>query len=257
MAASGAMTTQEFEAALAAMPGHLRLSGGLWGRYLRGEVLPQGSVGRAGLSLVARIDRALPGTASTFYHPVWELLDFRKLIGPDELRDLYLSMGEEVWGGMVDLQTGGEPGLQKEVFHFWRDRELSEEQALKIRSMSTLDGVAAALIEARMAYFAQDRGDYLDAMMEVSIQLSTASKSELFQTLRMKSALFIVTGIWLQEMGRFLIDPPALKDYEKYLRRLLVKAMDEWHRKCEALLELLPRHMATQFRAWRRQVEYH
>lgn len=257
MAASGTVIAQEFEKALTAMPGHLRLSSGLWGRYLRGEVRPQGSVGREGLSLVARIDRALPGTASTFYHPVWELLDFRRLIGPDDLRDLYLSMGEEVWSGMVDLQTGGEPGLQQEVFHFWRARDLSEEQTLKIRSMPTLDGVAAALIEARMAYFAQDRGDFLDAMMNVSIQLSSASKSELFQTLRMKSALFIVMGIWLQEMGRFLVDPPALQDSERYVRGLLVKAMDDWHRKCEALLELLPRHMATQFRVWRRHVEYH
>lgn len=202
------------------MPGHLRLSSGLWGRYLRGEVLPQGSVGKEGLSLVARIDRALPGTASTFYHPVWELLDFRRLIGPDDLRDLYLSMGEEVWSGMVDLQTGEETGLQKEAFHFWRDRYLSEEQSLKIRSMATLDGIAAALIEARMAYFAQDRSDFVDAMMNVSIQLSTAKESELFQTRRMKSALLIVKGIWLQEMGRLLIDPPALLDYEKYLRKL-------------------------------------
>lgn len=257
MAASGTEIAQEFETALAAMPGHLRLSSGLWGRYLRGEVLPQGSVGRDGPSLVVRIDRALPGTASTFYHPVWELLDFRRLIGPDELRDLYLSMGEEVWRGMVDLRTGGEQGLQQEVFHFWRNRRLLEKQSLKIRSMATLDGVAAALIEARMAYFAQDRSNFLDAMMDVSIQLTAASESELFQTLRMKSALLIVKGIWLQEMGRFLIDPPALQDSEKYVRGLLVKEMDEWHRKCDALLKALPRHMATQFRVWRRQVELH
>jgi len=255
MAASGTVIAQEFETALAAMPGHLRLSSGLWGRYLRGEVLPQGSVGKEGLSLVARIDRALPGTASTFHHPVWELLDFRRLIGPDDLRDLYLSMGEEVWSGMVDLQTGEEPGLQKEAFHFWRNRYLSEEQSLKIRSMATLDGIAAALIEARMAYFAQDRSDFVDAMMNVSIQLSTAEESELFQTRRMKSALLIVKGIWLQEMGRLLIDPPALLDYEKYLRKLIAGEMNDWHRKCEALLELLPRHMASQFRVWTRQVE--
>lgn len=106
-----------------------------------------------------------------------------------------------------------------------------------------------------MAYFAQDRSDFVDAMINVNIQLSTAGESELFQTLRMKSALLIVQGIWLQEMGRLMVDSPALQDYEKYVRKLIALEMNDWHRKCVALLELLPRHMATQFRVWRRQVE--
>lgn len=255
MAAAGVSTAQEFESALSGMPGRLRLSGGLWGRYLRGDVLPQGSTAREGQSLVLRIDRALPGTAATFYHPVWELLDFKKLLGPDQLRELYLQMGREVWEGMVDLRPGDRPVLRSDVFHFWRRRKLEHGHSQKIRSMSMLDGIASSLIEARMAYFAQDRMDVLNSMTEADIHLMRAKDDvTLFGTLRMQTVVLLLKGIWLQEMGRLAVDPPALDEVEQVVRDMLSEETDKWEEACDNHLATLPRHMAVQFRRWRRSV---
>ncbi len=258
MAASGAATAQEFELVLSGMPGRLRLSSGLWGRYLRGDVLPQGSSAKEGQSLVLRIDRVLPGTAATFYHPVWELLEFKKLLGPDRLRELYLQMGKEVWEGMVDLRPGDQPVLRSDAFHFWRRRKLEPVHSSKIRSMSMLDGIAAGLIEARMAYLAQDRIDFLNSMCESYIHLMRGKEDvDLFGSLRMQSTLALLKGVWLREMGRLAIDPPALSEVEQVVRDMFSDATNTWEEECDQQLAKLPRHMAVQFRRWLRLVGQH
>ncbi len=258
MAAAGAATAQEFESTLSGMLGRQRLSGGLWGRYLRGDVLPQGSAAKEGQSLVMRIDRALPGTAATFYHPVWELLDFKKLLGPDQLRELYLQMGKDVWEGMVDLRPGDQPVLRSDAFHFWRRRKLEHYQSQKIRAMSVLDGIASSLIEARMAYFAQDRSDVLNSMSEAYIHLMRAEEDDtLFGSLRMQSVVLLLEGMWLCEMGRLVVDPPAPHPVEQAVRDMFVGAADDWEEYCDWHLEKLPRHMAVQFRRWRKLVAHY
>lgn len=255
MAASGALVAQEFERALARMPGNVRLSSGLWTRYLRGDVLPQGSSEKGGPSLVTRIDRAFPGTAGTFYHPVWELLDFPRLLGPDDLRKLYLSMGEEVWRGMVDLESGTDSILSTEFFHFWRCRRLSDEQAVKIRSMQTLDGLAAGLIEARMAYLRQDRIDFFNAMTVAYGHVVQAKKASiLFESKRMQSVLLIMMGLWLQEMGRLVLDPPAVFEAQRQMRTWMQQASRGWIEVCDKHQHELPKHMEIQFRRWRKLV---
>lgn len=255
MAASGALVAQEFERALARMPGNVRLSSGLWTRYLRGDVLPQGSSDKDGPSLITRIDRAFPGTAGTFYHPVWELLDFPRLLGPDDLRKLYLSMGEEVWRGMVDLESGTGSVLSTEPLHFWRYRRLSKDQAVKIRSMQTLDGLAASLIEARMAYLRQDRIDFFNAMTVAYGHLVQAKKeSTLFESKRMQSVLLIMMGLWLQEMGRLVLDSPAVFEAQRQMRDWMRQANRGWVDACDTHQSALPRHIEVQFRRWRRLV---
>lgn len=202
-----------------------------------------------------RIDRALPGTAATFYHPVWELLDFKKLLGPDQLRELYLQMGKEVWEGMVDLRPGDQPVLRSDAFHFWRRRKLEHDHSQKIRAMSVLDGIASSLIEARMAFFAQDRIDVLNSMSEAYIHLMRAKKDDtLFGTLRMQSVVLLLEGMWIGEMGRLVVDPPAPHAVEQVVRDMFSRAADDWEEFCDGHLAKLPRHMAVQFRRWRRHV---
>lgn len=258
MAASGVLIAQEFEKAVAAMPGNLRLSEGLWGRYLRGEVAPQGSAGKEGQSLVLRIDRALPGTAAIFYHPVWEVLDFPRLIGPDQLRSLYLTMARDVWLGMVDLSAGDEPVLRKDAFHFWRNRLLRPDQSMRIRAMATLDGIAAGLIECRMGFFAQNRTDCLNALADVLIHFMKAKKGPgQFDTPRMQSALLLMKGIVLQELVRLMVDPPAVSDEDRFTKRVFSNSHDIWESECDKHQQNLPRHMVVTFRRWRKQVSHY
>ncbi|EYC52949.1 hypothetical protein AZ34_14550 [Hylemonella gracilis str. Niagara R] len=182
-------------------------------------------------------------------------MDFPRLLGPDDLRKLYLSMGEEVWRGMVDLESGTDSVLSTEFLHFWRRRILSDELAVKIRSMETLDGLAAGLIEARMAYLRQDRIDFFGAMTTAYVQLVRAKKeSTLFESRRMQSVLLIMMGLWLQEMGRLVLDPPVVFDAQHQMRAWMQQVSRGWIDACEKHQSLLPKHMEVQFRRWRKLV---
>ena len=190
MEAAGADQAAQMEKQFLRQKPVVRLSSGLWPRYLRGDVLPQGSLEGHRSSLVARLDKIYPGTESIFNHPVWELLDFDRLLGPRDLKRHYLTLGGDIYDELTLLPPGVEEFVDYEKLSFWRERNESRNEVW--RYLSDLDGIAVCLIEARLDYLAQDLGGFFQAMLGAGHEFIRLGKSPVFQDDKSRAALLLM-----------------------------------------------------------------
>ena len=210
MEAAGAEQAAQMEKLLLRQKPAIRLSSGLWPRYLRGDVLPQGSLEGSRSSLVVRLDKIYPGTESIFNHPVWELLDFDRLLGPRDLKRLYLALGGEIFGELTLLPPGVEELVDYEKLSFWRARDENRSEVWKY--LPDLDGIAVCLLEARLDYLAQDVGGFVQAMLGAGHEFIRLGKSPVFQDDKSRAALLLMEMMAQRYASCLVQDDPFMED---------------------------------------------
>lgn len=244
MAVSGKKSAVDFEALFARSNSRIKLPQGSWSRYLRGEITPQGARNEEVLSLVKRMDSRFPGTADVFQNPLWRLLDFNEWLSPQELKAMYVDMGEADIPEFIDPKCGAPADRLVHHFHFWRPSYSFNERRVRLQRRTGISGVAACLIEARMDYLGQDPASFLVCL---KVALSHLQDLEKYSSPKMKSAFLIMRGACAAYARSTLIDDGKnirssrhealaregsylwknwVLDYEDHLYRLPAKARD-------------------------------
>lgn len=250
MTAFGATQADQFEKLISKSHRSIHLSSGQWPRYLRGDVMPQGSLERHKANLVARLDRIHQGTAEIFYHPIWELLDFHRLLGPGQLLTLYMSMDETVWTHFVNCNWDESGMPDGGATPFWKiDRNAADLQR-KWSQIPGFDGLAVCLIEARMGYLAQDEVKFTDAILAASSKLVKMAKAPEFQFQKQLSALLVLERMCLclaEQLIVFTRDPEGGDDQ---LSLMVLHLSDKWRQRAQAHLDSLTKPAAALFAKW-------
>lgn len=253
MVATGAQQSDQFERFISKSHPNIHLSSGLWPRYLRGDVIPNGSLERHKANLVFRLERIRPGTAEIFYHPMWELFNFDKLLGPRELRTLYVTMGKSVWRPFLDHVCNPDESPNFERTPFWKKSEDPELLVNALSQIGGLDGVAACLIEARMAYLAQNEAVFLITMMEAYSHLGALATTPEFEFPKEQSALLLMQTICLGVPSSLLphlgSEAPGDTLCELFQSRHIA-----WRRRALEHAKSLPKPWAAQFKKWTNEV---
>lgn len=201
-----ATSLQEMEEALQDQHG-IRLASGLWSRYMRGEVTPQGSLAGAANSLVLRLNKVRPGTAAVFYHPLWNYVEWNPLIDLRAIRRDYLQLGDDVAVRFVRrVQLGRERAFPKSDA-FWHMPKTIEARQSSINSFKIWNALAAYLMEARLAYAAQQIEAYIHSQsMAIKIIAMLRDKPILNHPMPCIALLVMealcLQGLWLHEDGR-------------------------------------------------------
>lgn len=177
----------------------LRKSGS-WGCYMRGDSGPRSALSQGSNSLVSTIDReaGFSGSASFFYHPFWDLLDFSELVTPAEMKSLSLKLDDKLWRQFVRYAVTSEGNRVGEMFWYRApDHEKFPEQLGK---HITLDNLAASLICARMSYLSQDMVAF-QRFFSASFRLMEGySEREFFNDNRMRSLRLLIEADWLAQL---------------------------------------------------------
>lgn len=231
MEAAGAEQAAQMEKLLLRQKPVIRLSSGLWPRYLRGDVLPQGSLEGNRSSLVVRLDKIYPGTESIFNHPVWELLDFDRLLGPRDLKRHYLTLGEDIYDQITLLPPGLEE-FEYENLSFWRAGIKSRDDVWKY--LADLDGIAVCLIEARLDYLAQDAEGFVRAMVGAGNEFIRLGKSPVFQDDKSRAALLLMELMAHRYASCLVKDDPNVE----YSRPDLCVHVDHWQESWDVRAQL-------------------
>lgn len=254
MAVSGAVQADQFEKLISKSRLDIHLSSGLWPRYLRGDVMPQGSLERHKTNLVFRLERFRPATADIFYHPIWELFNFDKLLGPRELRTIYAGLNKSVWEPFMSHNINPDESPNFERSPFWKILHSPESLNEALSQIDGFDGVAVCLIEARMAYLAQDEDEFTIAMMAAYSHLDALAKNPEFEFPKLQSAFLVLQTMCLRFVGflmPYLLVPPSSGDD---MCELFQARYGDWNKKIRAHAKSLPRHAASQFAKWSNQV---
>lgn len=237
MQASGALTAEEFELRYAKPTGKIRLSRGLWSRYLRGETLPQGAATGGGRSLVDRLDKQYPDTRDVFFHPVWDLLDFENLLGPAQLREKYLCLHEDIWSQFVACQEKPNPNAPSTPLTFWPLIQSESVRKMRLARLRGLDGLTACLIEARMGYLSQTEQRFVYSLAAAGQQLRKLSTELAFSSTRMQSALLVMEALCVAFVAKKTIDAPPSNEAHSALRSIARCWQWNWMDKYEAHLK--------------------
>lgn len=254
MEAAGVKQAAQMEKLLLRQKPVVRLSSGLWPRYLRGDVLPQGSLEGNRSSLVVRLDKIYPGTESIFNHPVWELLDFDRLLGPRDLKRHYLTLGRDIYGELTWLPTGLEEHVGREKVSFWRYQNESRHEVWKY--LSDLDGIAVCLIEARLDYLAQDVVGFVQAMMGAGHEFIRLGKSPVFQDDKSRAALLLMEMLAQRYASCLVQDDPFMKDAFPELCLQIDHWQESWNVRAELHLEKPWEQRKFPFRYWADKLKF-
>ena len=217
MAAGGMTSVEEFENRFSKYTRQIRLSSGLWARYMRGEVAPQGSLSGSESSLVDRLDKEYPGTAAIFHHPIWELLDFDRLLGPAQLKQLLLRMGQNVWEPFVKVGFSRRSNRAESVSGFWKKPITVESRQYEWEDLDGLDALAVYLIDARLGYLAQYEADFGRAMWQMRCHFPGLLQSEPFCSWRrMASALLVMEAMCIRFARHMVLEEPEVPYFGGY-----------------------------------------
>lgn len=261
MAAGGMTSVEEFENRFSKYTRQIRLSSGLWARYMRGEVAPQGSLSGSESSLVGRLDVEYPGTAAIFHHPLWELLDFDRLLGPAQLKQLLLRMGQNVWEPFVKVGFSRRSNRAESVSGFWKKPLTVESRQYEWEDLDGLDALAVYLIDMRLGYLAQSEADFARAMWAARCHFPRLAQSEPFQSWRrMVSALLVIEAMCIRLAGYLILDQPETFDDDEMMEdhqvfcRAYRKWSEEWDDRKASHMRLLSKSSAAVFSDWTKQV---
>lgn len=175
MYAMGASSIKELEARLIAKH-RIRLASGLWSRYMRGEVVPQGAIGFAKGSLVERLGAAYPMTAATFHYPVWRYLPWTGLVDLDGLRNDYLSLGDSVAVHFVARVAVRRERTFPDRASFWHMGKSMADRQKTISAFEPWTRLALWLMEARMAYAGQQHHRFVQCQLMACSELAALQK---------------------------------------------------------------------------------
>lgn len=250
LAASGAASIQDFESMYAKSGRKVVLSSGLWARYMRGEVIPQGAKDDRARSLIARMNKEFPGTARVYRHPVWEVLDLGRLLGPEELKHAYLeldlSVSEPFIARGYDLLGLAPPAASI----FWRAHENEGRRMHFLKRLQGLDGLTASLIEARMDYLAQNERTLFNSLSVAHATCKNLTNSPAFDFKRMMSAALLIECICISFLDQLLIQGPSSDEARSQRRRNAKGLREDWLERWTEHRSTLSINSRKKFEAW-------
>ena len=230
MGMAGFEQADQFEDWCAELAKPIRLSRGLWGRYLRGDVIPQGA--REGLphALVHRLNVHVHKSADCYYHPLWKLLDFEVMLGPVELKDMYLDLDDRYFEFTSYESKDLWEGTKVQELMFWRPPVEDDSRLEMLSDFEGIDGLAACLIEARMDFLAQKPVDFIGSLMQAA-RCSRAMKFPFPtpNTHRMLSVRLTIEGIFLHYGLQMLRTGPMTNEGSLDPREKLFRWCMNWN----------------------------
>lgn len=250
MEASGAISAEEFELRYTKATGKVRMSRGLWSRYLRGETLPQSAASRRSRSLIERLDFEYPGTGDIFFHPIWKLLDFTQLLGPEQLLKKYCLLDEEIWLQFVTCIEQVRPEAPAIPATFWSLNQSPAVRRMRLSQLSGLDGVTACLIESRMGHLSQVEDRFVTSLLIAGRHFQLLSTHTPFQSPRMQSALLAMEGHCVAYVEEITVAVRSSGDAHTLLRSKAREWQEKWIKRSKAHMATLSPSSLRAFRVW-------
>lgn len=263
MHCSGLRTAEEFERMLLERFRQPVLTKGQWSRHMRGDVAPQGAKSGKGKSLIAYVAQIYSGTVRTYYHPVWRLLDFDVLLGPQELQQISFELDDVARSLFHFDQNDCTEGTSPEQLRFWRwSADLDKVSRSKnLSPFGGLTGVAVGLIEARMSYLAQSPNDFAFYMHYAAHCLRHCPMFEPFwEGSKGRSVLLTMEGMCVLHAARMLAHLPGKQQMEPkgihqpsqkdQLNSLLAIWYESWAEECLAHVRTLTPKALRTFQIW-------
>lgn len=250
MEASGATSAEEFELRHSKATGKIYMSRGLWSRYMRGETLPQSAASRRNRTLIERFDLEYPGTADIFFHPIWRLLDFKQLLGPEQLLAEYRLLEEDIWLQFVACIDRLKPGAPAVPVTFWPLDQSNAVRKMRLSKLSGLDGIAACLIESRLGHLSQVEDRFVTSMLIAGQHFKALRLHVPFQSLRMRSALLAMEGHCIGYVEGLTIATDACGPIHTELRSKARQWQEHWIGRCMDHMKQLSPSSLRVFRVW-------
>jgi len=232
--ASGLKEVQELEALFDKTP-RLRLAKGLWSRYMRGEVLPQGSLAPDGPdTLVERVGKLFPRTIGVFYAPFWELLVWNPVTDLESYKALYLTLQDEVNVQFVARdELDGERAPTKYDQFWYRQRSIDARRKL-LATLGDWDKLLVCLLEAKMSYFAQNVESFTDSQMMACKVIEHLQKAPELQAKRVQGVLLTMEALCLDTLVINIAAHTPLNDTQYHARVRLRDMVKLWNLKRHA-----------------------
>jgi hypothetical protein len=189
----------------------IRIASGLWARYLRGEVAPQGAKLRLKGNLVDRMDKVYPRTAEVFHHPVWRLLNWDPVIDMTEMRQSYLNLGDEVclhfFAPSIDRGNRGYSSRTQ----FWHlAKTISERhRVFNELAIGPWQKIQLALMEAKMAYAAQRLEAFVDYQVMACRLIADLAEKVRADRRRIQAGLLMMEALALTGLRLCVACEPA------------------------------------------------
>lgn len=240
--ASGLNEIQELEAHFASEPG-LRLSSGLWSRYMLGRVIPQGALEASrSTTLVHRVEKFLPGTAGIFFSPVWSLIEWDPKVDFEMIRLGYISLGKGVAPLFLDDTYPDYGEDVRRHVDFWSRRRTVETSLTVFNKLDAWDRLTACLLESRMSYAAQDPNSFAFWQLLAGKTLAVLQEKPEFQGKQLRSALLTMEFMVLLSLSASTRHSDCLTTKFEYQRT-------EWINNWETRVRIHFKHLPNRSRA--------
>jgi hypothetical protein len=222
---------QELEALLRKSH-RLALASGLWSRYMRGEVVPQGALTASPTSLVARIAKVFPDTNEVFYTPLWDLLTWKPELDLNGLKSTYLALDEGVHVHFVArVGSAGERTAAKNG-QFWHLKKTVANRRSVISGLGKWIGLVVYLLEARMSYAAQSIEAFVDCQLSACQILVDLSQEPQLQAKRLQGVMLLMEALCLDALLINVVAPQPTNENQRKERDRCRAAMKDWRHRC-------------------------
>lgn len=245
---SGLDDIQGFEALLRDRH-DISLASGLFGRYIRGDAIPQGALSGSDDTLVHQLEAIFPGSSHAFFSQVWEMLVWSPDVDLTEMRSRYLALGDYVhihFVRNVSSQYGRDPVPAN---GFWYLPKSSANLGPCIGAAPAKVRLQLALLEAKMAYAGQRYESFVIAQSSAcDILASQQLENTAPVARRLKGVLLAMEALCLDALLITTVDPSC----ESQARRDSIfqsrRKYSDWVRRCTAYAKELPKVSKAQFK---------
>jgi len=212
---------------------------GLWARYLRGDVLPQGALSGAKASLPHRLNSIYPGTARLFFDDVWSLLEWQRTLDLNSLRKMYLNLGDDVAVHFVSKVSSKRERVYTMEATFWHLNKTIEERKRVLRLFTLWNRLVVDLLEARMAYAAQRPEVFVFCQLDASVALRDLQRHAADRKSPLVGLLLMMEGICLDVLLVHVMEQKSDNPKMDQLRHKARDTIKDWSWKCVIYLKSL------------------
>ena len=222
---------QELEALLRKTH-RLTLASGLWSRYMRGEVVPQGTLTASPTSLVARIAKVFPETDEAFYTPLWDLLTWKAELDLNGLKSIYLALDESVHVHFVARVDHEGERTAAESGQFWHLKKTVANRRAVIAGFEKWESLVVCLLEARMSYAAQSIDAFVDCQLSACHFLADLSKEPQLQAKRLQGVMLLMEALCLDALLINVVNTQPTNENQRKERDRCRAAIKDWRQRC-------------------------
>ncbi|MBB1073420.1 hypothetical protein HUU62_03215 [Rhodoferax sp. 4810] len=199
MVSYAATTSKEFEESVLRQRNALTLSKGLWSRYLRGDITPQGANDKSKRHLIHRLSKDHPFPMRIYDHPMWGLMHFRSNMGPDEIKQIYFRFDKSLWRSLLLLDDHPFSASEIEQAQFWH-RPCDTNNFIEIcKEAPFCDVVGLCLCEAQMAYLRQDEPKFVFYIVFAGKAFAIFANRYAQENRRLAAIFLVLEGLCLEQ----------------------------------------------------------